>query len=89
MTTSIPSILTANTYYWRPSLTASGRRNNERRHNDTVSAWLTANADALASAGIVVKFDYSESSGHVYKHIAVFRHGKRSNITAVRKALGC
>jgi hypothetical protein len=87
-TTSIPDILTANTYFWRPASTASGRRNNEARRNGEVASFIAANKAALDAAGIVIEFSYSESCHNVYKTCSITRNGKRSNITAVRKALG-
>ena len=85
---SIPDILTANTYFWRPSTHADGRRRNETRHNGEVARFIQANQAALAAAGIVIDFSYSESCNHVYKTCQITRNGKRSNITAVYKALG-
>lgn len=86
-TTSIPEIMTANTYYWRPGYHASERRSNEQRNIAVVEAFLAANAEKLAAAGIVINFSYSESCNNVYKRCEITRNGKRSNITAVRKAL--
>jgi hypothetical protein len=87
-TVRIPDILTANTYFWSPSSHASGRRSNEDRRNGEVAAFIAANKEALDAAGIVIDFDYSESCHNVYKRCQITRNGKRSNITAVRKALG-
>ena len=84
----IPEIMTANTYFWSPSGNASSRRRNEARRNGEVSDFLAAHADELRASGVEVDFSYSESCAHVYKRCAVTRDGKRSNITAVRKALG-
>lgn len=87
-TVSIPDIMTANTYFWRPSGNASGRRNNEARRNRQVEQFIAANKAALDAAGIVIDFNYSESCKNVYKYCRITRNGKRSNIIAVRKALG-
>lgn len=87
-TIEIPAIMTANTYYWTPSSSASGRRSNEKRHAETVQRFLDTHAEALAAAGVTVEFSYSESCNNVYKHLAVYKHGKKSNITALKKALG-
>ena len=84
----LPEILTANTYYWRPASSASSRRSNERRHTETVQRFLDTHADALTAAGIEVEFSYSESCNNVYKKLGVYRNGKKSNITALKKALG-
>lgn len=86
-TPSIPDIMTANCYFWRPARSASGRRSNEERRNGEVERFIEANKAALDAAGIVIDFSYSESCHNVYKSCAITRNGKRSNITAVRKAL--
>ena len=83
----IPDILTSNTYFWTPSSSASGRRSNEQRRNREVAAFIEANLPALEAADIVIDFSYSESCHNVYKRCHITRNGKRSNITAVRKAL--
>lgn len=88
-TVTIPSILTANCYFWTPGRSAASRRNNETRRNNEVADFLAANAAQLAAAGIVVNFSYSESCHNVYKSCRITRNGKLSNITAVRKALAC
>jgi len=87
-TPSIPDIMTANTYYWSPSGSASGRRSNEARRNGEVARFIAANQAALDKAGIVIDFSYSESCHNVYKRCPITCNGKRSNITAVRKAMG-
>ena len=84
----IPSIMTANTYFWTPSGSASGRRSNEKRRNGEVAEFLAENADALKAANVEVNFSYSESCHNVYKSCKITRNGKRSNVTAIRKALG-
>lgn len=87
-TPSIPEILTANTYFWSPSNSASGRRSNEARRNGEVERFIAQNKAALEAAGVEINFSYSESCHNVYKNCTITRNGKRSNITAVRKALG-
>lgn len=85
---TLPEILTANTYYWRPASNASSRRANEKRHAETVQRFLDAHADAIRAAGLTVEFSYSESCNNVYKRCEITRNGKKSNITALKKALG-
>ena len=34
--TDIPSIIGSNTYFWKPSPNASGRRRNEKKRNDEI-----------------------------------------------------
>lgn len=90
-----PSILTANTYFYKPASSANGRRRNEARHTADVAAWLlglglsvTQNANGTLSATngtIEVHFSYSESCSIVRKSLSVTRNGKNSNITSLRK----
>jgi hypothetical protein len=84
----LPEILTANTYYWRPASHANSRRANEQRRAGEVQRFLDQHAATLAAAGVEVVFEYSESCNHVYKRFEVYRHGKKSNVTALKKALG-
>ncbi len=85
---TLPEILTANTYFWRPGSSASSRRSNEQRRHAEVQRFLDQHADALSAAGVSVEFSYSESCNNVYKRVEVYRQGKKSNLTAVKKALG-
>lgn len=93
-----PSILTANTYFWKPGCSADNRRRNEARNAATVAAHLTALGFAVetgsgfangtlqtAKGEIAVRFSYSESCANVYKSLTVTRAGKNSNITTLRK----
>ena len=84
----LPSILTANTYFWTPSSSASGRRSNEKRHADEVQRFLDTHAVALEAAGVTVEFSYSESCHNVYKSVAIYKHGVKKDIRALKKALG-
>jgi hypothetical protein len=78
-TTSIPDILTANTYFWRPASTASGRRNNEARRNGESRA-SRSNKCILDAAGIEIEFSYSKLP-KCYK-TSSHHERKASNITA-------
>jgi hypothetical protein len=89
-----PDILTANTYFYSAGRWASHRRSNEKRNTGAVENYLIELGFSTTNDGrtvtgkrdnICVKFSYSESCHNVYKHIAVMRDGKRSNITALRK----
>jgi hypothetical protein len=84
----LPEILTANTYFWRPAASASGRRSNERRHSQEVLNWLNQHKDELDQAGITVDFTYSESCHHVYKSLTIYQYGRRVNINALKKLTG-
>lgn len=87
-TIELPAILTANTYFWSPSSSASGRRSNEQRRAAEVQAFLDTHAAALAAAGVTVDFSYSESCSHVYKSVSIYKHGVKKDIRALKKALG-
>lgn len=95
---SIPSILTANTYFWSPSGSADGRRRCEEKRQSEVAAFfqsagftVTRNGDNVNATGhgLNITFHYSESCKIVYKSLEVYRdNGKKSNITAIRKVVG-
>ncbi|MDO7885358.1 hypothetical protein [Hymenobacter cheonanensis] len=90
-----PAILTANTYFWSPASSATGRRSNEAKRVGEVAAWLLSlgltlkmneNGTLSATNGTIdVHFSYSESCSIVRKSLSVSRNGKNSNITALRK----
>lgn len=89
-----PSILTANTYFWNSASNASSRRRNEERNLSTVENFLksiglqvTADSSKViaSSDNLEVRFYYSESCKNVYKSLEVYKNGKRSNITQLRK----
>jgi hypothetical protein len=89
--------MTANTYFWSSSGSASSRRSNEQKRLDEVKAFLVNNGFVTAEEGnsvtgerdgLTVAFSYSESCRNVYKHLTITRNGKRSNITALKKLLG-
>lgn len=93
---SEPRILTAPVYFWRPASNASGCRSNEQRHIADVAAWfrslgLTVRTDSSgawaqsADGTLLAEFQYNESCNHIYRHLSVWRNGKKSNITALRK----
>lgn len=79
-----PSVVLANTYYWRPGSSSSNRRYNERKRRQEVKDWLehliikyNLDLDVVEDGGIrvfdkdgneVAYFSYSESARHVYKH---------------------
>lgn len=84
----LPAILTAKTYFWTPSSSASGRRSNEARRAAEVQAFLDQHAEALRAAGITVEFSYGESCHNVYKTVNVYEHGVKKDIRALKKALG-
>ncbi|EJF08890.1 hypothetical protein [Pontibacter sp. BAB1700] len=89
-----PDILTANTYRWGSSAHASGRRYNERKRQMEVSSFfeklgfrVTLGEDSLKATidKIEVYFTYYETCKNVYKTFTVYRDGKKSNITVLRK----
>lgn len=91
----IPSILTANTYFWTPSTNASDRRKNEEKKlNEVASFFETLGFEVSNTDRVIAKkdelevvFSYSESCKNVYKHLSVTRNGKNSNITAIKKLI--
>lgn len=97
-TLTLPSILTANTYFWSPSGSADARRRSEENKQSTVASFfqaagftVTRSGDNVNATGhgLSVAFHYSESCKIVYKSLEVYHdNGKKSNITAIRKALG-
>lgn len=91
---SEPEILTANCYFWSPGRTSDDRRRSEKKHLDRVADFFSqigmevsrdGGAVVGEKDGIVARFTYSESCNNVYKHLAVIRKGKNSNITSLRK----
>jgi len=90
-----PAILTAKTYFWYPGGTASQRRRNEKHRLHEVECFLgELGFDVfMGESGhiigekhdITVDFSYSESSKHVYKRLSIYKNGKLSNITTLRK----
>lgn len=84
---NIPDIMTANCYFWKPSGSASGRRANEKRHCADVQKFIDEYKDVLDAAGIEIEFSYSESAKKVYKRCTITKHGRRSNITVVKRAI--
>ena len=94
-----PIVLTARTYFWSPSGSASGRRSNEHRQQEIVAAWLQSlglfveHRDYGTVVGhnnlVHVEFFYRESCNNVYRKFQVWRvDGEkliRSNITTLRK----
>ena len=75
----IPSILTANVYFWSPGGSASQRRRNEERRRAEIENFLAA-ARVGELENVVVEWNYSESCKNVYRHFRVYRNGKKSNI---------
>jgi hypothetical protein len=94
-TNQIPQILTANTYFWKPSTSASGRRSNENRRLSEVADFFkqlgfdVEMPDRVVAnkAELRVIFTYSETCNNVYKTLAVYKNGKVSNITAIKKLI--
>lgn len=89
-----PSILTANTYFWNSANNASSRINNEKKHKHTVENFLKQIGFVIIENDekvfaklkeLEVKFYYSESCKNVYKSLEIWKNGKKSNITSLRK----
>lgn len=93
---SLPEILTANCYFWNSGGSADQRRRNEsNRINQVVNFFKQKGFEVTQSGhcvnakgfGLDVCFSYSESCKNVYKTLSVYRNGKKSNVTAIRKTL--
>lgn len=76
----IPSIVTANTYYWQPQGSASGRRSNERRHQGTIDLFCRQlnNLPTIEAEGF-----YEETCRNVYKAMKYAVNGKSTNLTGL------
>lgn len=92
-TISVPKVLTSNTFYWTPGGSAFSRRSNEQRHLAEVDTFLHSlgftddGQGAYVKGDIAVLFSYRESCHHVYKHLRVWKDGRRSNITTLYKLM--
>ncbi|NLT51945.1 MAG: hypothetical protein GXX85_13630 [Ignavibacteria bacterium] len=93
---SIPSILTANTYFWNSANSASSRRYCEEKRQNEVASFFSEigfnvkrNGDNVIATKeeVEVVFHYSESCKNVYKTLSITKNGKKSNITAIKKLL--
>lgn len=93
----IPEILTANTYFWKSSQSASGRRSNEIKRQNQVSEFFKENGfeveingdNVTATKGeLKCVFHYSETCKNVYKLFSIYKSDKKSNITQLKKVLG-
>lgn len=92
---SEPAILSANAFYWTPGASASQRRKTEEKKIKEVSFYLEylgfiitesdCNSMTAINGNVEVRFYYHESCQNVYKSLAVFKNGKKSNITTIRK----
>lgn len=91
----LPTILTANTYFWSPAYSASQRRRNEDLRNGQVADFFRnigfeveqSNGVRARSGKIEVTFSYSETCKNVYRHLSVYKDGKKSNVSAIKKLL--
>lgn len=93
---SIPRILRANTYFWRPGGSAANRRSNEANRLSEVARWCERlgleverkSGEVIATSEdgeIEVYFSYTESCKNVYRHFQVTRFGRRSNIIGLAR----
>ena len=89
-----PTILTANTYFWKSGSYAAIRRNNEERKLSTVESFfkeigmgVERNSNNIIGKkdDILAEFSYSESCRNVYKHLRIYKNNKKSNIKTLRK----
>lgn len=91
----MPEILTANTYFWKPSKVADARRHSERKRLQEVAHYfeqlgfeveinLELKKVFAKKDELDVMFYYEESSSNVYKRLEVLKNGKKSNIKALQ-----
>lgn len=89
-TVTIPAILEANTYFWRPASSASGRRSSEKRRLKEIESFADLCMHILP--GFSIEFAYEETCKRVYKKFIVKRlikgnEWKKSNLLALKNAL--
>lgn len=81
-TFKVPTVVTANCYFWSPQSHASGRRSSERRQEGYIESFISA---AKHIPTVFVEGSYRETCGHVYKQMSykVKRNGewRSTNIT--------
>lgn len=92
---SEPAILSSNVYFWSPGASQSQRARSAEKKVNEVSSYLEylgfiisekdCNSMTAINGNVEVRFYYHESSQNVYKSLAVFKNGKKSNITTIRK----
>lgn len=94
-----PTVLGANTFYWKPSPSASSRRSREIRNRNQVEEYLLSLGfehdpdggfkyvvnGGYKGKAVYVNFKYSESCSNVYKSLTVMWGDNNSNITTIRK----
>jgi hypothetical protein len=77
---SIPSIVTANTYFWSSSVSASSRRRNEDRRQTIIDEFC---ARVNAVPGVEASGSYAESCRNVYKLMSYTINGRNTNLTGL------
>lgn len=79
----IPSIVTANTYFWSPNGSASSRRSNEERRNNEINDFCAFCNTHVPN--ILVNGNYSESCHHVYKNMTytLIPENRQTNLTGL------
>ena len=83
VTINIPAVVTANTYFWSSQGSASGRRSNESRHQNTIADFCLS-VNALVPT-VQAEGTYRETCSNVYKSMTyrVFKNSEwvLTNIT--------
>jgi len=69
-----------NTFYWHPDTSADGRRRKEKKFAENYQDYEFE----YQGNKFEVKYSYSETSGHVYFSLGVYKNGKKSNITSIK-----
>lgn len=92
---AIPEVLTAKTYFWNPGNSANQRRQNEETQAVAVYDFVLAIGFELNDSGlwerhyqnqvITIEFDYAETVNNVYRTLKIWRDGKKSNMSIIKK----
>lgn len=69
-----------NVYFWHPESNADGRRRKERKFAETYQDYEFE----YGGNKFEVKYSYSETSGHIYFSLDVYKNEQKSNITPIK-----
>lgn len=94
-TVRIPEVLTAKTWFWNPGNSVNQRRENEEKYAVAVYDFVLAIGFELNDSGlwerhyqnqaITIEFDYAETANNVYRTLRIWRDGKKSNMSIIKK----
>ena len=72
-----------NVYFWHPESNADGRRRKEKKFAETYQDYEFE----YGGNKFEVKYSYSETTGHIYFSLNIYKNGKKSNITSIKNIL--